>query len=426
MGEGVIELDLLIRLSLALGVGLVVGVERGWQQRDDRGGGRTAGVRTFALVGLLGGLSGLLSDLAGSPLPWLACLLLLTAVFAVFSYREGGAENDFSVTSVVTAMLVFVLGVLATIGHLQIAAAGGVTVAALLASREHLHRAVARLSWEELRSALLLLAMTAVVLPILPNRPIDPLDAVNPREIWLLMILTGAVSFAGYIALKIAGPTKGPPVAGLAGGLASSTATTLAMARLSRGVSNPAGLGAGVAFAAMLSALRATFLAVLIQPDLGPLLVIPAAAVALVFGAGGLVGLRRNTSVGDGPASPGVPFDVVAVLGFGALLAIVMLTGAWIAHQVGSAGVYLFSAVSGLVDVDAITLANARAVDHGQQLTVSAAAILLAGAANAVQRVVFAALFGSRAFALRFAVVSGLALAAGVLAFVAMRVTGAA
>lgn len=423
-GEGAIEFDLLFRMALALGIGLVVGVERGWQQRDDPGGGRTAGVRTFALVGFFGGLVGVLSGSAGSATPWLVCLALLTAVFAVFSYREGGAESDFSVTNVVVAMTVFVLGVFAAIGNIQIAAAGGVTTAALLASREHLHRAVARLSWEELRSALLLLAMTAVVLPILPNRAIDPLGAVNPREIWLLMILTGAVSFAGYIALKIAGPEKGPPVAGLAGGLASSTATTLAMARLSRDVRNPAGLAAGAAFASMVSLIRATFLAMVLQPALGPFLIIPAGAAALVFGAGGLLSLRRNSSGDNAPVNPGRPFDVVTVLSFGLLLAAVMLAGAWIARQVGSAGVYVFAAASGLVDVDAITMATARAVERGQSISVSGAAILLALAANAVLRSAFGYFFGSRAFALRFGAMSGLALLAGVVAFVMLQMAG--
>lgn len=419
--QGAIHFDLLLRMALALSIGLIVGVERGWQRRDDPGGGRTAGVRTFALVGLFGGLAGLLSQSSGSPTPWLVCLALLTAVFGVFSYREGGADKDFSVTNVVTAMTVFALSVLAITGNVQIAAAGGVTTAALLASREHLHRAVARLSWEELRSGLLLLAMTAVVLPILPNRPIDPLGAVNPREIWLLMILTGAVSFVGYIAMKIGGPEKGPPVAGLAGGLASSTAATLAMSRLSRAVRNPAGLVAGTAFASMVSLIRATFLAMVLQPALGPLLIVPAGAAAAVFGVGGLLGIRGDAADADAPANPGPPFDVATVFGFGLLLAVVMLAGAWIAQRVGSAGVYAFATASGLVDVDAITLANARAVERGQPLAMSAAAILLAMSANAVLRLALGHIYGSRGFALRFSVVSGLALAAGVLAFVVLQ-----
>lgn len=413
-------LDLLLRLGLALGVGLIVGVERGWRQRDEREGGRTAGVRTFALIGFLGGLSGAISLVAGTPLPWIACLVLLTVVFALFSLREGIAEADFSVTSVVAAMSVFVLGVLAIQADMRLAAAGGVVTAALLASREHLHRAVARLNWLELRSALLLLAMTAVVLPLLPDRPIDPLGALNPSELWLLMILTGGVSYAGYAALKIAGPDKGPPLAGLAGGLASSTATTLAMSRLSRRIEDANGLAAGVSFAAMVSVLRATGLALIVQPGLAPLMVPPAVAAALVLGAGGALGLARRSAVDPAREDLGVPFELRTVFAFGALLAVVTLAGAWIAREAGTAGAYLFAAVSGIVDVDAITLSMARSVDLGAPSSVAAAAILIALASNAVQRVIFSWAFGSKAFALRFTVVSALAFGAGTAAAVWM------
>ena len=407
------DIELLLRLGVALGVGLIVGVERGWRQRDEPAGGRTAGVRTFALIGFLGGLSGALSLGAANPWPWIACLVLLTAVFTLFSLREGIAEQDFSVTNVVTAMTVFVLGVLAVQDDIRLAAAGGVVTAALLASREHLHRALSRLSWIELRSALLLLAMTAVVLPLLPDRPIDPLGSLVPSELWLLMILTAGVSYAGYVALKLAGPDKGPPLAGLAGGLASSTATTLAMARLSRKVEDASGIAAGVSFAAMASVLRATGLALIVQPALAPLLMPAGGAAALMFGAGGMLGLIRRSPRTPEHEDLGVPFELRTVFGFGVLLAAVTLLGAWIAREAGSAGAYLFAAVSGFVDVDAITLSMARSVDLRADPRVAAGAILVALASNAVQRVIFSWSFGAPRFALRFTFVSGAALVAG-------------
>lgn len=405
--------DLLLRLGVALGVGLIVGIERGWRQREELEGARTAGVRTFALIGLFGGLAGAISLEAGSPWPWIACLILLTLVFALFSFREGIAEGDFSVTSVVAAMTVFILGVLASQADIHLAAAGGVVTAALLASREHLHRAVSRLSWVELRSALLLLAMTAVVLPLLPDRAIDPLGALNPSELWLLMILTAGVSYAGYLALKLAGPDKGPPLAGLAGGLASSTATTLAMSRLSRRVDDASGLAAGVSFAAMASVLRATGLALLVQPALAPVLAPSAAAAALIFASGGALVLVRRAKSASVQQDLGVPFELRTVFGFGVLLAVVTVAGAWIARNAGAGGAYLFAAISGVVDVDAITLSTARSVDLGAAPSVAAAAILIALASNAAQRVIFSWAFGSKPFALRFTVVSAIALVAG-------------
>lgn len=418
--------DVLLRLALALAIGLIVGIERGWRQREEAEGARTAGVRTFTLIGLLGGLCGTLSVLAGTFLPWVAGLGIMTAVFALFSYREGRAEHDFSVTNVVAAMTVYVLGVVATIGDMRAAAAVGAVTAGLLASREVLHRLVARITWIELRSGLLLLAMTAVVLPLLPNRTIDPLGALNPRELWLLMILIAAVSYSGYLALKLAGPRKGPPVAGLAGGLASSTATTIAMARLSRHTDNPHGPGSGASLAAMVSLVRASVLAAVLQPALVPLIGIPAGVAALVFALGGVLPLLRGEPAHAAPIDIGIPFELRTVLGFGVLLATITLAGAWINQEIGVAGGYVFAAVSGLVDVDAITLSTARSLERGASPAFASTAILVAFAANAVQRAVFGWIFGSRAFALRFSVVTGLAMAAAGLAVLAMGLSLAA
>lgn len=411
-----IENDLLLRLALALGIGLVVGIERGWRWRDAAAGGRTAGVRTFTLIGLLGGLCGALSILGGSFVPWVAGLAVLTAAFATFSYRESAAEPDFSVTNVVAAMTVFVLGVLAVMGDLRAAAAGGVATASLLASRETLHRAVARLSWIELRSALLLLAMTVVILPLLPDRTVDPLASLNPHELWLLMILTAAVSYSGYIAQQVAGPDRGPPIAGLFGGLASSTATTLAMARLSRQADDARGLGAGVCLAAMVSLTRATILAGVLAPALAPRVAVPAAAAALVFAGAGILPLLTPGPKAAARTDTFIPFELGAVLAFGLLLAAVTFLGAWVAREAGLSGGYLFAVISGLVDVDAITLSTARSVARGVTLDFAASAILLAFAANAVQRAIFAWMFGARAFARRFTLVSALAIAAGITA----------
>lgn len=415
-----VENDVLLRLALALAIGLIVGIERGWRQRQEAAGARTAGVRTFTLVGLLGGLCGTLSVLAQTYVPWVTVLVVLTAVFAAFSYREGRAEKDFSVTNVVAAMTVYVLGVVATMGDMRAAAAAGAVTAGLLASRDVLHRLVARLSWIELRSALLLVAMTAVVLPLLPNRTVDPLAALNPRELWLLMVLTAAVSYSGYLALKLAGPGKGPPVAGLAGGLASSTATTIAMARLSRQTDSPRGPGSGAALAAMVSLVRASLLAAALQPALGRLIALPVGAAALVFALGGVLPLLRKPAGPATTADIGIPFELKTVLGFGLLLAAITLAGAWINSEVGAAGGYAFAAVSGLLDVDAITLSTARSIDRGVSPDFAAIAILVAFAANAAQRAVFGWVFGARSFAIRFSVVTGLAMAAAGLAVAAM------
>jgi uncharacterized membrane protein (DUF4010 family) len=340
-------------------------------------------------------------------------LIVLTAVFGVFSYREGAAENNFSVTNVIAAMVVFSLGVMALLSDLSVAAAAGVATASVLAVRENLHRAVHRLTWAELRSALLLAAMTAVILPVLPNHPIDPLGALNPAKIWKFMILTAAISYAGYIALKVGGPEKGPPLAGLAGGLASSTATTLALSRLSRKVDDNLGLAAGVAFASMVSVTRATFLAGVVAPPLLTELAPASGAAAVVFGVGGLLALIRRKPGVKASSEVQVPFELPAVFAFGGLLALIMLLSAWLSKGAGATGIYALAAVSGLVDVDAITLSQARQASEGGSLSLAATAILIALATNAVQRGIMAWSIGARPFAIRFVIVTAIALVAG-------------
>lgn len=409
--------ELILRLGLALAIGLVVGVERGWQRRNDPEGSRTAGVRTFTLVGLFGGVAGVLAERFGSPLLFAALLLALVAPFAAFSYRESREEADFSVTSVVAAVLVFALGALAAVGDMRAAAAGGAVTAGVLASRAGLHGLVARLTWIELRSALLLIAMTAVVLPILPDRPVDPWGALNLRELWLLMVLMAGVSYLGYVAMKLAGPANGPPVAGLAGGLASSTATTIALARRSRGLSpGPAvasGLASGVALAAMVSVVRTGVLAMAIAPALSERLVPALSAGATTFGLAGLALMLRPRTDKPEMGPIGAPFDIGPVLAFGALLAAVSLLGALAVRFWGAAGVYGLALLSGMVDVDAVTLANARSAAHGLAADVAGWAILIALASNAALRAVYCWLFGTRALAMRVSLITALALAAG-------------
>jgi uncharacterized membrane protein (DUF4010 family) len=199
--------DLISRLAVALGIGLLVGVERGWQRREARPGSRVAGIRTFALSGLLGGLAAALAQsLGGGSL--LAVLVLgfvfagHAIVFAVFSRDENRALGAFSATTAIAGMLTFILGAYAVLGDMRVAAGAAVAAVVLLALREELHDWVEKITWPELRSALVLLAMTFIALPILPDDPIGPFGGVNPREVWIIAIVLAGVSFLGYAAVK--------------------------------------------------------------------------------------------------------------------------------------------------------------------------------------------------------------------------------
>jgi hypothetical protein len=227
-------LELISRFGLALGIGLLFGLERGWRSREEPSGARAAGIRTFAISGLLGGVIGAigqaLGGVAGGVLIGLS-FAAYTAGSAVFCFQENRSQKVYSATTWVATILTFALGMYSIFGDIHAAAGLAVAATMLLALREPLHGWVENLTWPELRSALVLLAMTFIALPIMPDGPIGPFGGVAPREIWIIAIVLAGASFVGYVAVKYLGATHGILLAGAAGGLASSTAVTIANVR---------------------------------------------------------------------------------------------------------------------------------------------------------------------------------------------------
>jgi uncharacterized membrane protein (DUF4010 family) len=269
--------ELISRFGLALGIGLLFGLERGWRMRGEPPGGRTAGIRTFGISGILGGVVGATArtvDGVGAGIVLGLGLAAFSAGLAVFCLEENRAQKDFSATTWVAAILTFALGAYALVGDMRAAAALAVAASLILALREPLHGWVEKLTWPELRSALVLLAMTFIALPIVPDTPIGPFGGVNPREVWLIAIVLAGASFVGYVAVKYFGASHGVLLAGAAGGLASSTAVTIANAqRAASHEGSPRILAAGVAMASAVMFLRAC---AIVAP---PLLAAAAAAV---------------------------------------------------------------------------------------------------------------------------------------------------
>ena len=278
--------ELLSRFAVALGIGLLIGLERGWRTREMQSGSRTAGVRTFAVSGLLGAVAAALSQASGIGAGFVlgASFAAFAAVMIVFCREENKASGKFSATTAIAAILTFSLGAFALMGDMRVAAAAAVATAGILASREDIHSWVAKITGPELRSALVLLAMTFIVLPVVPDDPIGPFGGVNPREIWLIAIVLAAVSFLGYLGVRMLGTKRGILVAG---GLASSTAVTVANARHSAaGEVDPALLAGGVALASAVSFLRVTVIVAVLHWALlrfvaPPLIIATVVAVAL-------------------------------------------------------------------------------------------------------------------------------------------------
>jgi len=412
------SLELLQRLSVALAIGLLIGLERGWQSRMEAEGERAAGFRTHTLAGILGGVwAAMVHGTGGGGLIALAIAFTVFAfLIGLFRYRETQHERTFGATTLVAAMLAFSLGAFAVLGDMQVAAAAGIATAGLLAMKTMLHAWVRRMTWPELRSVLVLASMTFIMLPILPNKTIDPWGVINPYEIWLLTILIAIISFAGYVAIKLLGDRSGIVVTGLAGGLASSTAVTVNMAKLAADQPdhrNP--LLAGALLSGTVMMVRVLTVAGIVNHAMLLRLAPPLILASLVQAGAGAYLLARQSQPDQGEKGLDLknPFDLISVLKFGALLTAIMILAHFATQYAGDAGVYLLSAFSGIADVDAITLSMARLGGGELSLDVATRAILIVVAVNTLSKAALGWLTGGAAFGARMAVVGLAALLAG-------------
>ncbi|WP_296201655.1 MgtC/SapB family protein [uncultured Hyphomicrobium sp.] len=406
--------ELFQRLAVALAIGLLIGLERGWQTRDESDRHRTAGLLTFALTGLLGAICGLLAS-AVSPIVLAAGGIAYTIALVTFSYMEASAEKNFSVTGVVAGILTFMLGAYAVVGNVTVTVAASVAMAILLALRDPLHTWVRTITWPEIRSALVLLAMSFLLLPVLPNRTIDPWEVLNPAEIWLLAILIAAISFAGYIAVRVLGERRGIALAAIAGGLASSTATTVSFARLAR--THPESthvLAGGILLASMTMMARILVLVGMFKPEMLGTISAPitAAAGVTLIGTAVLYWAHREGSREQPQLIIKNPLDLGAVFWLVALLAAIMLVAKVLAVQTGSAGVYVLAGFSGIVDVDALTLSMTRLAGMQVPMIEASTAILIAAVSNTVSKAVIATAIGGSRLGVAMGMVSTLAVAA--------------
>lgn len=371
-----------VRLGLALGVGLLIGVERGWRDRAAAEGSRIAGVRTLGLVGLLGGLWALLAAELGEALLGVA-FAGLAALMIIAHTMSARADGDVGITTVVAALVTFALGALAVRGHEQIAAAGGVITAGLLSLKPVLHGWLQRLEERELYAVLKLLLISVVLLPVLPDQGYGPWNALNPYAIWWMVVLIAGISFAGYVAMKAVGAQRGIVLGGLFGGLVSSTAVTLNYARLGRERGHQTVLAAGVLVACGTMFPRILMEVTVINPALLNALAPPLILMTATAFGGALwfwFRQRRDGDAGDMPLHN--PLQLSTAVQFGLLLAAVMLLAEALRAWLGEAGIYLLAGVSGISDVDAITLSMARMAQGDLPAEVATRAIVLAAVVN--------------------------------------------
>jgi uncharacterized membrane protein (DUF4010 family) len=341
-------------LALALALGLLVGLERGWRMRARPEGMRVAGLRTFGLLGLMGGLAGTLARLE---LGWIAAILVggCAALILIGQFREMRRSQGLSATSAVAGLVTIGLGVLVASGYEIEAVAAGAAMTLLLAARSRLHGWVQGLNETEIVSIARFAIIAGVVLPLLPDRRFGPLAAWNPRELWLVVVLVTGFSFAGYVANKRFGQTRGTLVAAAIGGLYSSTAVTAALAQRIREGGEPRIAAAGIALASTMMFARVLVLTALLAAAALPTLAaaLAPAALASLLATLWLIRARPQAESTAQDAVPaGNPFRLLPALGFAALVGGMALLVRW-AERYGSMGAAAIIIITGSFDVDA-------------------------------------------------------------------------
>lgn len=394
--------DQLLNLATALGVGLLIGTERGWSARATEDARLIAGIRTFGLAGLLGGLAALLGQQLGL-LAWGASLVIFGLLVIARYLGEQRKVGDLSLTSEFALLSTFLLGGLAMNDQRTLAAGCAVVIALLLSLKEPLHQGLRRLSADELSGALKLLFISVVLLPVLPNQGFGPWEAFNPYATWWMVVLIAGIGFAAYIAIRLIGARYGLLVTALLGGLVSSTAMTITLARLHDGKRLQALLSASLLATSALMFPRILLAVGLLNPALLGQLSWPLGTAALVYALGALLLFRQAGNELENNAEPPLknPFELGPALRFAALLVVILFLVEAARRGFGDVGVYLVSLLSGLTDVDAITLTLARNARHELAAEVAVQGIFLAALSNSLVKGGLIALIGGRALAWR-------------------------
>jgi uncharacterized membrane protein (DUF4010 family) len=378
--------NLALRFAVAIGLGILLGLER----ERTKGGEGGAGVRTFALIALSGAIAGFLG--AQLNLVWMALgLFAAVAALVVAMYVVTARRGDIGVTTEVSALLAFSLGLLCSYGQLQLASWIAVAMALLLALKDWLHQLARRINSTDVEATLKFCIVTLIVLPLVPdvNYGPPPLDVINPYKIWLMVVLISALNFSSYLLIKVVGAEHGIGLAGLLGGLASSTAVTLGFAQRSRQEGEDASaLALGIVLAWTVMFFRVAIMTALINWELGREIAWAMGLLCVASLAACYWLWQRNRRRERGEVKPGSnPFELDAAIQFGLLFGVILLVSKAAQVYLGDAGLYLAAAVAGLTDVDAITLAMVNlAKGDAAQLQVAARAIVIAVMANTLTK----------------------------------------
>ncbi|MCA1762525.1 MAG: MgtC/SapB family protein [Cryomorphaceae bacterium] len=347
-----IALDLLV----PLGIGLLIGTERGWSQREQDEGNRVAGLRTFALTGLFGGISAMIAEaLTIWFLP--AAFLSLALLVSVAHYLQTKSGRDFGATSEIALFLTFTLAAWSLFDQKIPAFSTAVVVTALLGLKPTLHKWLGFINLEEFYAGIKLLIISAVLLPLLPDQGYGPYKALNPYWIWLMVVLISALSFVGYVAMKALGSKAGAFLTGIIGALASSTAVTISLARLAKKQTKKTVFITSALLAGIVMFIRVLIEVSVVNAALLSELWLPIGSMIAILLAGGVwLYFRAGVPTGNDDIDIDNPLQLGTALKFGLLLAVILLLSEFLSDRFGDEGIVVLALVAGLADVDAITL----------------------------------------------------------------------
>ena len=398
------ELTLLHQFAIALLIGALIGTEREKNKATNLLPS-FAGIRTFILLAEAGALSAWLANQLSQPGLFIAALLCVLVLVGLAYMLEIRADpKSVGLTTELSALTVFLLGGAVLLGHAGIAIALAIINTSVLAFKDPLHGAVRKLGREDLFAGLKLLVATFIVLPLLPQRAVDPWNVLVPYKLWLLVVLISALSLVGYVAVRWLGNAKGVAVTGFSGGLVSSTAVTLSMAKESRGAGHAQmdeAYAAGVLIAWLVMFLRVVLMVIVLNPAMWRAMLIPFTTMTLTNAAfAAFYYFRSQRALSAHPESVAEipvknPFSLWAAFKFGMLFAIVLLAVAIARDTFSSSGMVVVAVLAGTTDVDAISLSMAELGKAPEQIPLSVQAIAAAVLSNTLVKAALAALLGN-------------------------------
>ena len=379
------DFTVLTEILIALAIGLLIGIERGWSGRKEDEGDRLAGLRTFSLIGLLGGVW---AQLAGILSEWILAVSFIAIAALVITGHliDARRSNDVGTTTAFAMLLTFSLAAWSGFGYYLPALATTVIVVALLSMKPMLHKWLQHINTNEISAGIKLLIISVVLLPLLPDEGFGPWDALNPFWIWLMVVLICGISFVGYIAMNFAGRKLGALITAISGGLASSTAVTLSMAQFAMERVSKSIFMSGVMVASSIMCIRVAIEVFVVNPDLIELLWLPLSLLFFSIIAGAAWFWYKSGSGEPESAEPDLrnPFRLTTAIKFGLLLGVILVLAAFMQEQFGDQGVYVLSVISGLMDVDAITLSLSRLALDDLAARTAVIGIILASVTNTI------------------------------------------